>query len=115
MPADTTLAVWSADSSALHMIAMPLSVTIIVAVLALAAVAVYVRRLRTSARLTVVNGGLSAVGAALVLAAALFISVSLGNVSAATAATISGTASIAPAATTLPITDDLDGFQLPTR
>ena len=109
MPADL-----SADSAVLHTIAMPLSVTIIVAVLALAAVAVYVRRLRTSARLTVVNGALSTIGATLVLAAALFISVSLGNVSAATAAT-SGPASIAPAAATLPITDDLDGFQLPTR
>ena len=110
MPADL-----SADSAVLHTIAMPLSVTIIVAVLALAAVAVYVRRLRTSARLTVVNGGLSAIGATLVLAAALFISISLGNVSAATAETASGPASIAPAAATLPITDDLDGFQLPTR
>ena len=103
------------DSAVLHMIAMPLSVTIIVAVLALVAVAVYVRSLRTSARLTVVNGGLSALGAALVLAAALFISVSLGNVSAATAATTSSPTSIAPAAAVLPITDNLDGFQLPTR
>lgn len=104
-----------ADSAVLHTIAMPLSVTILVAVLALVAVAVHVRRLRTSARLTVVNGGLSAIGATLVLAAALLISVSLGNVPAATAATTSGPASIAPAAATLPITDDLDGFQLPTR
>ena len=110
MPADL-----SADSAALHTIALPLSVTIIIAVLALAAVAVYVRRLRTSARLTVVNGGLSAIGATLVLAAAMFISISLGNVSAATADTASGPASIAPAVATLPITDNLDGFQLPTR
>jgi hypothetical protein len=104
-----------ADPAVLPTIAMPLSVTILVAVLALVAVAVYVRRLRTSARLTVINGGLSAIGATLVLATALLISVSLGNVSAATAATTAGPASIAPAAATLPITDDLDGFQLPTR
>ena len=105
----------AADPAALSAIAIPLSVTIVVAMLALATVAVYVRRLRTSARLTVLNGGASALGAALVLAVALFISVWLGNASPAIAATTTGSASSTPAAATLPITDDLDGFQLPTR
>lgn len=107
-------AVLAADPRVLSTITVPLTLTIALASLALVGVAVYVRRRRTTATLGPLNGGASVLTAVLVLAAALFISVSLGNAQMATAAT--GTTGVtAPTLAQLPITDDLDGFQLPTK
>lgn len=105
------LAALPADPTVLFpAIAVPLAVTIALASLALTGVAVYVRRRRTSATLGPVSAGASAFTAIVILAAALFVSVSLGNAQIAVAATGG-----APAAVPLPITDDLSGFQLPTK
>ena len=96
---------------------VPLIATLGVATIALALLAVYVRRLRFSARLRPVNGALSAAGAALIVAAALLVSVGLGNAPAAIATPIVEDAPsvVEPApASELPATHDLDGYQLPT-
>lgn len=111
-------AVLLAVPAAAEAIIFPLLLTIGLATVALAAVAVYLRRLRFSGRLSGINGSASAACAALVLAAALFVSVSLGNAPAALANTV---VSQSPAAavqtpTAQPVvSDDLDGFQLPTK
>jgi hypothetical protein len=98
---------------------LPLIVTIAVAILALVAIALYVRRRRLAGRLDRVSASASAVSATGVLVSALLVSIALGNAAAASAAppadgpshqvvntTVDGTA---------PVSDQLDGFQLPTE
>jgi hypothetical protein len=96
---------------------IPLIATLGVATIALALLAVYVRRLRFSSRLRPLNGALSATGASLIVAAALVISIGLGNAPTAIATPIIDDAPsvVEPApASVLPPADDLDGYQLPT-
>ena len=101
---------------------LPLLVTLGIATVLLALLAIYVRRLRFTGRLRPINGSISAVCAGLVVAAALVISVGLGNAPAATAApTVDPAPSVvepAPGAEVpagqVPASDELDGYQLPT-
>jgi predicted PurR-regulated permease PerM len=109
--------VLSVAPEATDTIVIPLLVTIIAATVLLTVVAIRVRRLRRRGRLGVLSGGASAFSAALVLAIALFVSVSLGNASlaAAQAPGPQQPTGQTPAATQLPATNDLDGLQLPTE
>lgn len=94
-------------------ISVPFVVTLVLAIAALVAIAIHLRALRRSGRLTAASGSVGAVGAALVLAGALLVCVS---VSAPAASALAATVAPAVQATTPPaISEDLDGFQLPTE
>lgn len=107
------IAVLSAVPAANNAITPPLVLTVALATVALAGIAVYVRRMRRNGRLTGVNATASGVSAAGILASALLVSVALGSVGAASAST-SPPQSDAPSVP-IPISDDLSGYQLPTE
>jgi hypothetical protein len=99
----------------------PLALTIALAVVALAGIALYVRRQRLAGRLNGVTTSASVVSAAGVLVSALLVSVTLGSAAAATASTPPSVPSSVQQSVnisvdgTAPVGDDLDGFQLPTE
>ncbi len=102
---------------------LPFVVTLAIAVAALVAIAVTVRRLRFAGNLTVSNASISAAAASLVLAAALLASVAVGAASPAAADDQPGihedaasSETTAPADGYLPVEiEGLEGFQLPTK
>jgi lipopolysaccharide export LptBFGC system permease protein LptF len=89
---------------------VPLVLTVVMATAALVGIAITVRHLRRTDRLTPVNMVASGVSAAGILASALLLSVALGTATAASAS--NGTVPAPPAATT---PSDLTGLQLPTE
>ena len=91
-------------------VSVPLLLTLGGAVILLVVIAVHLRRLRTAGHLSVATASISGGSAALVLATALMLSVSLGAVPAAHASVDTTTPVYAPIA--IP---DLEGFQLPTE
>lgn len=99
---------------------LPLALTIALAVVALAGIALYVRRQRLAGRLNGVTTSASVVSAAGVLVSALLVSVTLGSAAAATASTPPSVPSVQQSVNTspdgtAPVGGDLDGFQLPTE
>lgn len=102
---------------------VPFFATLVIAIVALVGIAVYLRRLRTAGSLTLANGSIGGASAALVLAIALLVTVSVSPVTPALAQdTNSSTDSVEPAAPAYqppayqPIDiEGLEGFQLPTK
>lgn len=104
-------------------ITLPLVLTVALATVALVAIAVSVRRMRQTARLTGVTAAASGVSVFGILVSALLVSVALGNASIASASDAAtggdqiaihspGQLSPQPAP---PTTGDLSGPQLPTK
>jgi hypothetical protein len=97
---------------------VPFLATLALSVVALVGIAVYLRRLRTTGRLTAASGSVGAASAALVLAVSLLVTVSIGPAAPAVAQdSTTATETVEPAAPVYqPIDiDALEGFQLPTK
>lgn len=96
---------------------LPFFATLAIAIVALVGIAVYLRRLRTDGRLTLANGSIGGASAALVLAIALLVTVSIGPAAPAVAHDSNTTDTVEPAAPVYQPIDieGLEGFQLPTK
>ena len=116
----------AAASAATDAITLPLVLTVFFSTGALVAIAVYVRRLRRTGRLTGVTAAASGVSAAGILVSALLVSVALGGSTVASAADaspsgipqpdVTGSSAVVVSPTAdPPTTGDLSGPQLTTE
>ncbi len=108
----------AAAPTATDAITLPLVVTVACATVALLAIAVYVRRLRRTGRLTGVTAAASGVSATGILVSALLVGVALGSATGASAS-VAPVTTVVPAVQSpgvdAPVSGELSGFQLPTE